>query len=134
MEGSNPPANLRWSLCAQVLLAEPSSGVDLSSTGSGLSKKSTMGLIRWTQSTEHSHDKSENPNESSTRQVAWELHALTHPAVPSGRSVSDSPFLSVKLYISFCTISDDSPIERLKIPEYSIIGNLISWNEYELSI
>src|SRR5262249_25447530 len=42
--------------------------------------------------------------------------------VASGRSVTRSPPLSVKLYISFCTMSVDSPVPLAKSSSCSMIG------------
>ncbi|MNG20636.1 hypothetical protein D3C84_1049080 [compost metagenome] len=50
------------------------------------------------------------------------------PAVPSGRSVSESPFrLSVKEYISFSTMSVTSPMERTNSGVLSTIGVRMFW-------
>ena len=52
----------------------------------------------------------------------------TTAEVPSGRSVSWSPFIeSVKEYISFSTMSVTSPTPRVKTRESSRIGVRISW-------
>ena len=54
------------------------------------------------------------------------MKARATPAVFSGRSVSWSPPLSVKVYISFVTMSEVSPRVRLKTSENSKIGVAIS--------
>ena len=54
------------------------------------------------------------------------MKARATPAVFSGRSVSCSPPLSVKVYISFVTMSEVSPSVRLKTSENSKIGVAIS--------
>ncbi len=47
-------------------------------------------------------------------------------AVPSGRRVREVPPLSVKVYISFSTMSVASPIERQKSSVFSTTGTRIS--------
>ena len=41
-------------------------------------------------------------------------------------TISEEPFRSAKVYISFSTMSVASPIERTKSPVFSRIGTLIS--------
>jgi len=54
------------------------------------------------------------------------MQARTMPAVASGRSVSESPPRSSKVYISFSTMSVSSPIERLNSSVRSSSGRRIS--------
>ncbi len=54
------------------------------------------------------------------------MAARTMPAVTSGRSVRLSPPLSLKVYISFSTMSVNSPMERLKSSVCSTTGTRIS--------
>ena len=54
------------------------------------------------------------------------MTARTMPAVYSGRSVISSPPRSVKVYISFETMSEVSPIGRAKTSVNSKIGVAIS--------
>ncbi len=54
------------------------------------------------------------------------MQARTMPAVASGRSVSESSPRSRNVYISFSTMSVNSPIERLKSSVRSSSGSRIS--------
>jgi hypothetical protein len=57
--------------------------------------------------------------------LCW-IAARTQDAVPSGRSVKLSPFnWSMKVYISFSTISVTSPIARTNRSVFSRIGTRI---------
>ncbi|MDH6151054.1 hypothetical protein OKW46_004979 [Paraburkholderia sp. WSM4179] len=63
------------------------------------------------------------------------IDARTTAAVFSGRIVRFSPFnASVKLYISFSTMSVTSPIPRVNSCVCSTIGVRIFWYPYERSI
>jgi hypothetical protein len=56
------------------------------------------------------------------------MAARTTPAVPSGRSVSASPFmLSMKEYISFSTMSVTSPRPRTNSGVGSTMGVRMFW-------
>ena len=54
------------------------------------------------------------------------MTARTMPAVASGRSVSDEPSRSSKVYISFVTMSVSSPMPRAKSSVSSKTGVRIS--------
>ena len=55
------------------------------------------------------------------------MAARTSTAVISGRSVRLSPPRSWKVYISFSTMSVNSPIDRLNSSVCSTIGTRTSW-------
>ncbi len=54
------------------------------------------------------------------------MKARATPAVPSGRSVSERPLRSAKVYISLPTMSVPSPTPRTKSSVGSITGSRIS--------
>src|SRR5215831_17497606 len=58
------------------------------------------------------------------------MYARITEAVPSGRRVRDDSSRSVKVYISFSTISVVSPIARANNSVFSITGRMISANPY----
>ena len=63
----------------------------------------------------------------SLRASPLSITARTQPAVPSGRRVRLSPLRSVKVYISFSTMSVTSPMDRAKSSVRSTMGSRTSW-------
>ncbi len=55
------------------------------------------------------------------------MAARTQLAVASGRRLRLSPLRSVKVYISFSTMSVTSPMERLNSSVRSTMGTRSSW-------
>jgi hypothetical protein len=58
------------------------------------------------------------------------MKARSTPAVASGRMVRERPLRSAKVYISFCTTSVSSPMERAKSSVFSRMGTRTSWQPY----